>query len=143
MKRLAALGAAAGVAVTPAMGQLLGQNLFPTNSPWNQDISGAPVATNSATIITGIGGSVKIHPDWGTDSPTNGTNALYGIPYNVVHGNSTAKINVIIDNYPGESDIIPAPIPTNAVIEGDYQNGPNPNGPGYNTGQRGDSHLLV
>jgi hypothetical protein len=125
------------------MGQLLGQELFPSNSPWNQNISNAPVATNSASIISAIGGSTKIHPDWGTDSPTNGTSPLYGIPYNVVHGNSTAKVSVIIDNYPGESDIIPAPIPTNAVIEGDYQNGPNPSGPGYNAGQRGDSHLLV
>ena len=35
------------------------------------------------------------------------------------------------------------PIPANAVIEGDYQNGPNPNGGGYNAGQRGDSHLIV
>ncbi len=136
-------GAAAGVAVTPALGQLLGQNLFPSNNPWNQDISSAPVATNSASIISAIGGSTKIHPDWGTDNPTNGTSPLYGIPYNVAHGNSTAKVSVKIDNYPGESDIIAAPIPTNAVIEGDYQNGPNPNGPGYDPGQRGDSHLLV
>ncbi|HWY74870.1 MAG TPA: hypothetical protein VN281_04600, partial [Verrucomicrobiae bacterium] len=145
MKRLAALvaGTAAGVAVTPAMGQLLGRNLFPSNNPWNQDISSAPLATNSASIISNIVGSTHIHPDWGTDSPTNGTNALYGIPYNVVHGNSTAKVNVIIDNYPGESDIVPAPIPTNPVIEGDMQNGPNTKGPGYNLGQRGDSHLLV
>src|SRR5271167_1726804 len=142
MKRLLA-GAADGVAATPAMGQLLGQYLFPSNNPWNQDISNAPVATNSASIISAIGGSTRIHPDWGTDSPTNGTSPLYGIPYNVVHGNSTAKVNVIIDNYPGESDIAPAPIPTNAVIEGDLQNGPNTNGPGYNPGQRGDSHLLV
>jgi hypothetical protein len=125
------------------MGQLLGQDLFPSNNPWNQDISSAPVAANSASIISAIGGSTKIHPDWGTDSATNGTSPLYGIPYNVVHGNSTAKVSVIIDNYPGESDIIPAPIPTNPVIEGDYQNGPNTNGPGYNAGQRGDSHLLV
>jgi hypothetical protein len=60
-----------------------------------------------------------------------------------VHGNSTAKINVVIDNYPGESDLVAAPIPSNAVIEGDYQNGPNPNGAGYSAGQRGDSHLIV
>ena len=141
----AALGAAAGVAVLPAMGSLLGQNLFPTNNPWNQDISGAPVAANSASVIAKIGGSRKIHPDWGTDSPTNGTSPLYGIPYNVVHGNSTAKVNVIIDNYPGESDLLAVPIPANAVIEGDYQNGPNPNGPGYtqNANERGDSHLIV
>src|SRR5580700_11974862 len=121
MKQLAGLvaGAAVGAAVTPAMGQLLGQNLFPSNNPWNQDISSAPVAANSTSIISAIGGSTKIHPDWGDDSPTNGTNPLYGIPYNIVHGNSTAKISVIIDNYASQSDIVPAPIPTNAVIEGD------------------------
>ncbi len=143
-KRLALL--AAGVAITPVSpvtAALLGQQLYPTNYAWNQIITNAPVATNSATFITRIGGSIAIHPDWGTDSAANGTNALYGIPYNVVHGNSTAKINVVIDNYPDESDIVGIPIPANAVIEGDYQNGPNPNGAGYNDGQRGDSHLIV
>ncbi len=144
MARLAAFVAAAtGVLVTPAIGQLLGRDLFPSNNPWNQDISHAPVATNSAGIISAIGGSTKIHPDWGTDNPTNGTSPLYGIPFNVVHGNTTANVSVIIDDYASESDILPAPIPTNAVIEGDYEGGPNTNGPGYNTGQRGDSHLLI
>ena len=52
-------------------------------------------------------------------------------------------MNVVIDNFPGESDLVPAPIPANAVLEGDYQDGPNPNGPGYNANQRGDSHLIV
>ena len=91
------------------------------------------MAANSAAIISHIGSSIPIHPDWGEDSAANGTAALYGIPYNVVHGKTTAKINVIIDNYPGESDIVPVPIPASAVIEGDYQNGPNPNGGGYKT----------
>ena len=136
-------GLAVGLAVMPAMGQLLGQNLFPANNPWNQDISSAPVATNSATVISAIGSSRKIHPDWGTDSPTDGASPLYGIPYNVVHGNSSAKVSVIIDDYPTESDLVAAPIPANAMIEGDYENGPNASGPGYNTGQRGDSHLLI
>jgi hypothetical protein len=122
---------------------LLGQQLFPSDYPWNQNISSAPVAANSAAIISHIGSSIGIHPDWGNDSPSNGSSPLYGIPYNVVHGNTTAKVNVIIDNYPGESDIVPVPIPANAVIEGDYQNGPNNHGGGYNTGQRGDSHLIV
>lgn len=142
LKRLAA-GVAVVIAAVPAMAQLLGQNLFPSNSPWNQNISTAPVATNSASIISAIGGSIKIHPDWGMDSHTDGTSPLYGIPFNVVHGNSTAKISVIIDDYPDQSDIVPAPIPTNAVIEGDFENGPNTNGPGYNVNQRGDSHLLI
>jgi autotransporter-associated beta strand protein len=122
---------------------LLGQQLFPANYPWNQSISNAPVAANSAAIIAHIGASIHVHPDWGADSPANGNDPLYGIPFNVVHGNSTASVNVIIDNYPGESDVVPVPIPANAVIEGDYQDGPNPNGGGYNAGQRGDSHLIV
>ena len=124
---------------------LLGQQLFPLDYPWNQNISNAPAAANSAAIIAHIGSSIGLHPDWGNDSPSNGSSPLYGIPVNVVHGNSPSvtKVNVVIDNYPGESDIIPVPIPANAVIEGDYQNGPNPNGGGYNTGQRGDSHLIV
>ena len=122
---------------------LLGQQIFPLDYPWNQNISNAPVAANSAAIISHIGSSIPIHPDWGEDSASNGKAALYGIPYNVVDGKTTAKINVIIDNYPGESDIVPVPIPAGAVIEGDFQNGPNPNGGGYKAGQRGDSHLIV
>jgi hypothetical protein len=123
---------------------LLGQQLFPSNYPWNQNISNAPVAANSAAVIANIGGSTGIHPDWGEDSTGNGDSPLYGIPVNIVHGNTTAPVNVVIDNYPGESDIVPVPIPANAVIEGDYQNGPNPYGPGYNSDkQRGDSHLIV
>lgn len=126
-----------------ALAQLLGQNLFPSNNPWNQNISAAPVATNSTALITAIGVNTKIHPDWGDDSPSDGNSPLYGIPYNVVHGNSTPKMSIIIDDYADQSDIVPAPIPANAVIEGDFENGPNTNGPGYNTGQRGDSHLLI
>ena len=122
---------------------LLGQQIFPADNPWNQNISNAPLAANSATIIAHIGASVRLHPDWGADNATNGSSPLYGIPFNVVHGNSTAKVNVVIDNYPGESDIVPVPIPQNAVVEGDYQNGPNPNGGGYSADQRGDSHLIV
>lgn len=122
---------------------LLGQQLFPSDYPWNQNIADAPAAANSAAVISHIGASINIHPDWGNDSPSNGDDPLYGIPFNVVHGNSTPKVNVVIDAYPGESDIVPVPIPANAVIEGDYQNGPNLNGAGYNSGQRGDSHLII
>jgi hypothetical protein len=122
---------------------LLGQQLFPSDYPWNQNISNAPVAADSAAIIAHIGNAIKIHPDWGDDNPSNGNSPLYGIPVNVVHGTTTPKVNVSIDNYPDESDIVPVPIPANAVIEGDYQDGPNPNGGGYNANQRGDSHLIV
>src|SRR5262249_52918544 len=98
-----------------------------------------PAAANSASIINNITshyGDGRLHPDFGQDYGTS--NDLYGIPYNVVHGNSTTKTTVMIDAYPGESDLVPAPIPAGAVIEGDYQNGPKP---GVNN--RGDSHLIV
>jgi hypothetical protein len=144
--RRQSLALIAGFALAPAcsaLASLLGQQLYPPAYPWNQNIANAPLATNSAAVIAHIGGSVKIHPDWGDDNPANGNSPLYGIPYNIVHGNTTPKINVTIDNYPDESDIVPVPIPTNAVIEGDYQNGPNTYGGGYNANQRGDSHLIV
>jgi hypothetical protein len=118
---------------------LLGQQLFPADNPWNQQITSAPVAANSATIMNFIlsrYGDGRLHPDFGQD--TRGGNPLYGIPYNVVHGNSTPKVHVVIDAYPGESDVQDAPIPANAVIEGDQQNGPT-----AGVANRGDSHLLV
>ena len=143
-KRLALLAAGATLApVCSGLASILGQQLYPADYPWNQSITNAPVATNSAAIIAHIGSSIKIHPDWGADNPANGNNPLYGIPYNVVHGNSTTKINVSIDNYPGESDIAAVPIPANAVIEGDNQGSTNPHGAGYLANQRGDSHLIV
>jgi hypothetical protein len=122
---------------------LFGQQLFPLDNALNQNISNAPVAANSAAIIANIGASTRLTPNWTAADPSLGSSPLYGFPFNVVHGNSTAKVNVIIDNYPGESDIEQVPIPANAVLEGDYQNGPNPNGAGYNVNQRGDSDLIV
>jgi hypothetical protein len=122
---------------------LLGQNLFPANNPWNQVITNAPVAGASTGIINNVialhkGSNNPIHPDFGQDSQSPGNTPLYGIPYNVVHGNSTPKVHVIIDNYPGESDLQDAPIVSGVVIEGDFQSGPN-----HNVANRGDSHLIV
>ena len=82
-------------------------------------------------------GNGRFHPDFGQDYQL-ASNPLYGIPYNVVHGNSTAKIQVVIDAYPDQSDFQNAPIPANAAIEGDTQNGPT-----VGVDNRGDSHLLV
>ncbi len=123
-----------------ARGSLLGSNLFPADNPWNQNISQAPVATNSTAIMTNIVakyGNGRFHPDFGQDYRL-ASDPLYGIPYNVVHGNSTAPIQVVIDAYPDESDLQNAPIPANAVIEGDTQNGPT-----VGVDNRGDSHLLI
>jgi hypothetical protein len=81
-------------------------------------------------------GNGRFHPDFGQDYRT--ASDLYGIPYNVVHGNTTPKVQVVIDAYPDESDLLDAPIPGGAVIEGDLQNGPT-----VGVDNRGDSHLLV
>src|SRR5262249_38396224 len=65
-------------------------------------------------------------------------NPLYGIPFNVVHGNTQPKVHVVIGAYASESDIQDAPIPSGAVLEGDKQNGPV-----AGLSHRGDSHLIV
>ncbi len=118
---------------------LLGKTLFPADSPWNQKIAAAPVAANSAAILNNIiskSGDGRLHPDFGQVYGTG--DDLYGIPINVVHGNSVAKVNVQIDAYPDESDLSAAPIPSSVVLEGDYQNGPK-----VGVDERGDSHLIL
>jgi len=118
---------------------LLGQQLFPSDNPWNQPIANAPVAANSTAIMSNIishYGNGRLHPDFSQNYQVD--NPLYGIPYNVVHGNTQPLVHVVIDGYPDESDLQDAPIPANAVIEGDKQNGPV-----FGVDNRGDSHLLI
>src|SRR5260370_39199344 len=96
---------------------LLGQQLFPSNYPWNQNIAAAPVASNSAAIMNNIislYGNGHFHPDFGQD--TKGNNPLYGIPFNVVHGNTQPKVHVVVDAYASRSDLQDAPIPSNAGL---------------------------
>ena len=126
--------------IITARGALLGTNLFPADNPWNQNISQAPVATNSVAIMSRIiaaYGNGRFHPDFGQDYQQTNT-PLYGIPYNVVHGNSAAKVHVVIDAYASQSELVDAPIPANAIIEGDLQTAPT-----VGVNNRGDSHLLV
>ncbi len=118
---------------------LLGKQLFPLNNAWNQKIVSAPVAANSAAVmnhIVSVYGDGQLRADFGENNLAHAP--LYGIPYNVVHGNTTPKISVVLDNYKSESDPIPAPIPLNAVLEGD-----NRDGPVFGLDARGDSHLIV
>ena len=51
--------------------------LFPASNVWNRRVDGLDVAANSATLITTIGASEDLHPDFGSYLG-------YGIPLNVV-----------------------------------------------------------
>ena len=100
---------------------------FSSSSPWNQDISAAAVDSNSTAIINFIGGSIGLHPDFGSGEYQGSD---IGIPYTVA-GAGQAQIPVNFTAYGDESDPGPMPIALTDPIEGD----PNPG--------TGDRHVLV
>jgi hypothetical protein len=102
---------------------LNGRLPFPSDNPWNQDISNLPVDANSATLIQSCG-LTNLHPDFGT--VWNG--APNGIPYIVVSG-AQQRVSVTFD-YADESDPGPYPVPASAPIEGGPQSS-------------GDRHVLI
>jgi hypothetical protein len=79
---------------------------------WNQDISEAPIAVNSAATIAYIDahGGTLLHPDFG--SPR-----AYGFPYAVV-GAGQPKLPIHYTAYGDESDPGPFPVPAGAPVEG-------------------------
>src|SRR5688572_4879077 len=82
---------------------LLGQQLFPGDNPWNQRITDAPLAANSQAVIDNIianqGSNGRLHPDFGERYAPGVQPDLYGIPFNVVHGNTAPKVDFVIDAY--------------------------------------------
>jgi hypothetical protein len=99
---------------------------FAPDNLWNQEVSAAPVDPNSTAIVSYIGPTTPVHPDFGAGL-YNGS--IMGIPY-VVVGAGQSPVNINFTAYGDESDPGPMPIPANAPIEGD----PNPGG---------DQHVLV
>ncbi|HEX3323862.1 MAG TPA: hypothetical protein VHR65_01805 [Solirubrobacterales bacterium] len=97
---------------------------LPNEAAWNQDISKAPVAPNSAATIAYINshGGDHLHPDFG--SPR-----AYGFPYAVV-GAGQRKLPIHYTAYGDESDPGPFPVPAGAPVEG-------------GNGSDGDRHVLV
>jgi hypothetical protein len=97
---------------------------LPNQAAWNQDVSKAPVARNSAAVIAYINshGGAFLHPDFG--SPR-----AYGFPYSVV-GAGQRRLPIRYTSYGSESDRGPFPVPTGAPIEGGQ-------------GSDGDRHVLV
>jgi hypothetical protein len=99
---------------------------FPADNAWNTDISNSPVDPNSSAIISFIGETAPLHPDFGAGLYDGST---MGIPYEIVSG--SPFVNIDYTAYGSQSDPGPMPIPKNAPIEG-Y---PNPGD--------GDRHVLV
>lgn len=85
--------------------------VFPADNPWNRDVSGDPLVTNSSAIIDFIlaNGGDFVHPDFGSDPD-------YGIPYEVVNAGQ-ALVPITFTDFGDESDPGPYPIPTDADVE--------------------------
>jgi hypothetical protein len=96
----------------------------PNQTAWNQDVSKAPVARNSAAVIAYIDshGGDRLHPDFG--SPRE-----YGFPYRLV-GVGMRKLPIHYTAYGDESDRGPFPIPRDTPVEGGRSSD-------------GDRHVLV
>ncbi|OJJ18093.1 hypothetical protein BKI52_28270 [marine bacterium AO1-C] len=94
--------------------------IFPADHPLNQDISQKAIDPNSSAILTNIGLTQGLFPDFGSGT-FNGS--IIGIPYVVVCSNQPEvevvfRANSYDGNYGDESDQGPFPIPLDAPIEG-------------------------
>jgi hypothetical protein len=111
---------------------LAGCPVFPADSPWNTDISGAPLAADSGTLVGAEAAGHKVHLDFGD------TQSEYGIPFSVV-GPRQRRVPIAYGtdgaDYGDESDHGPFPIPPTAPIEGAPAGQPNPDS--------GDRHVIV
>jgi hypothetical protein len=93
---------------------------FPATNVWNKRIDALPVRSDSQTLLTTMGLTRTLHPDFGTY-------AGYGIPYNWV--TSTTPRSTVTFTYASESDRVGYPIPSSPRIEG--------------AGAPGDRHILM
>ncbi|MEA2358533.1 MAG: hypothetical protein QOI62_1793 [Solirubrobacteraceae bacterium] len=111
---------------------LAGCPVLPPDSPWNSDVSQAPVAPDSDALVAAQAAGHDVHLDLGDTQPQ------YGIPFAIV---SPAERRVPIRygtdgaDYGDESDHGPFPIPVSAPIEGASPQDRDP--------QNGDRHVLV
>ena len=87
-----------------------GCSVFPSDNPWNRDVSNDAVDSNSLAYIASINqGAQFLHADFGSS-------ADYGIPYTTVPG-TQPKVPITFVNYGSQSDPGPYPVPANAPIE--------------------------
>lgn len=131
---LASSGSLCGGMSTGNNASLNGFVPFPSNSPWNTDISQAPLDPNNTAITSAAGfAGLHLHHDF---SSTAGGN--YGIPYVVVDSSVTPLVPINVLDYATESDVAMAPYPITAPIEGSPADCS-----GWPDTYVGDSHVLV
>src|SRR5262249_5605341 len=111
---------------------LAGCPILPPDSAWNTDVSQAPLASDSATLVGAQAAGNNVHLDFGD------TQSGYGTPSRI--GPATQPLRPIRfrtdgADYGSESDHGPSPIPANAPIEGAPAGQPNPD--------EGDRHVIV
>ena len=125
--------------------------LFPTDNWWNLDISSWPVDGNSANYISFInnGGTRRLHPDFGGND-TSTANGIYGMPYAVVTGVTSADLQSVQFQYWDESDGVNLntgasfsfyPIPSEAITQARWIEGGDPGNVDRRSSQ--DRHLLI
>jgi hypothetical protein len=106
--------------------------VFPPDSPWNTDVSSAPLAADSSTLVGAQAAGHDVHLDFGD------TQSEYGIPFALV-GPKQPRVPIAFGtdgtDYADESDHGPFPIPPGAPIEGAPAGQPDP--------QEGDRHVIV
>jgi hypothetical protein len=139
MLALVMLCATGVAAAQTCSGMSLGNNAnlngfvpFPADNVWNTNIASAPLDPNSDAITSASGfAGLHLHPDFGAESE-------YGIPYVVVDSTVTPSVPINVIDYPDEGDVVVAPYPPTAPIEG------NPaDCSGWPITNNGDAHELV
>ena len=97
---------------------LAGCPILPADNIWNAPVNDLPVAADSGLMIATIGATTGLHADFGQGEWDN---AKIGIPITVV--DSTQSLVPIVFDYADESDPGPYPIPPDAAVEGEPNDG--------------------
>ncbi|MEA2601359.1 MAG: hypothetical protein QOF89_2351 [Acidobacteriota bacterium] len=121
---LTLLAVAAGAQAPPAAGH---GPYFPADAPWYQDVSAAPVDSESTAVINwlaGVGG-------WG------GGRMQIDFSIEVLEADASAPFKSFTptaDFFPGDCDLAQVPLPAGGALEGE---------PDYQCASDGDCHLIV
>jgi serine/threonine-protein kinase len=121
---LALLASPMGAQVPPTAGH---GPYFPADAPWYQDISTAPVDSESTAVINWLAGA----GGWG------GGRMQIDFSIEVLEADASAPFKSFTptsDFFPGDCDLAPVPLPANGALEGEA---------GYQCASDGDCHLIV